>query len=142
MVGKDFKKAGEVIRKSIVIQGKIWRMVTEITHDNPGSDHFVALFIESVNAMFDNQTNRLTVATSDRIPSIIWIALFVLTMLSMFAVGYMFGKLEKPNWYMILALTLAFSAIILVIIDLDSIQGTIKISHQPMNLLYEKIKDL
>ncbi len=141
-VGKDFNKAREVIQKSNVIQGKIWVIINEVIDQSPRNDQFLALLVESVNEMFDNQTSRVTVALTDRIPAIIWVALFVLTMLSMFAVGYMFGASEKTNWYMILALSLAFSAIILVIIDLDSAQGTIKISHQPVFNLYEKIKDI
>ena len=57
----------------------------------------------------------------------------------MFAVGYLIGKMEKPNWAMILALSLAFSAVILVIIDLDSVRGTIQLNHQPTFDLYQRL---
>jgi hypothetical protein len=59
----------------------------------------------------------------------------------MFAVGYLFGKIEKTNWYLILALSLAFTAVILVIIDLASTRGTIQIDHQPTLNLYERLLD-
>ena len=139
-LSKDFKKAEKMISNSYIIQRKIWSIATEVIDQSPRDDQYIALFVESLNNMFDNQTNRVTIALNDRIPTIVWISLFVLIMLSMFSVGYMFGKSKKPNWYIIFGLSLAFSAIILVIIDFDSIQGTIKISHQPVFNLYEKIK--
>jgi multisubunit Na+/H+ antiporter MnhC subunit len=72
-------------------------------------------------------------------PAMIWIALSILTVFSLFAIGYLVGRIEKTNWYMILALSLDFSAVILVIIDLDSERGTIQINHQPMINLYQRL---
>ena len=129
----------EVIVQSTGIQRKIWSIVNDLVNEEPRNDAINALLVESVNEMFDNQTKRITVTMSHRIPGIIWVALFVLTIFSMFAVGYLFGKMEKTNWYMILALSLAFSAVILVIIDLDSARGTIQIDHQPTFNLYQRI---
>jgi hypothetical protein len=40
---------------------------------------------------------------------------------------------------MIIALTLAFSAIILLIIYLDSVSGAIHINHQPMFDLHQRL---
>jgi hypothetical protein len=60
-------------------------------------------------------------------------------MVSMFAVGVLFGKQEKTDWVIIFALTLAFSAVILVIIDLDSTAGIIQINYQPIFDLYQRI---
>ena len=130
---------GEFIPQSNSIQRKIWSIINEIVAEESRNDAINALLIKSVNEMFDNQTKRITVTLSHRIPGMIWVALFGLTMLSMFAVGYLFGKMEKPNWYMILALSLAFAAIILVIIDLDGIRGTIQLNHQPIINLYQRL---
>jgi len=129
----------EVIGQSTGIQHKIWIIVNDLVKMEPRNDAINALLIESVNDMFDNQTKRITVTQSHRIPGMIWVALFTLTFISMFAVGYLFGKMEKTNWYLILALSLAFTAVILVIIDLDSTRGTIQINHQPTFNLYERI---
>jgi hypothetical protein len=131
----------EVIVQSTGIQRKIWSNINELVNEEPRNDAINALLIESVNEMFDNQTKRITVTMSHRIPGMIWVALFTLTILSMFAVGYLVGKMEKTNWYMILALSLAFSAVILVIIDLDSARGTIQIDHQPTFKLYQRLLD-
>ena len=138
-LAKQPKKMKEAIGQSNIIQRKIWAIVTKWVNETPRNDAINALFIESLNEMFDNQTRRITVALTDRIPGLIWVALFVMIMISMFAVGYLFGKMEKTNWYMILALSLAFSAVILIIIDMDSVNGTIQIDHQPTFDLYQRI---
>lgn len=127
------------LRQANSIQRNIWSIINKLVNQEPRNDAINALLVSSVNEMFDNQTRRITVTRTHRIPGMIWAALFVLTMFSMFAVGYLIGKMENPNWYMILALSLAFAAVILVIIDLDGIRGTINISHQPVINLYQRL---
>lgn len=129
----------EVIIQSSKIQNEIWTIVNKLVKEEPQNNRINILFITSVNEMFDNQTKRITVTLSHRIPPMIWVTLFILTTISMFVVGYLLGKTEKPNWYLILALSLAFSAVILVIIDLDSTRGTIFINHQPTFNLYQRM---
>ena len=141
VLAKHPEKAKEVIFQSIGIQRKIWSIVNDLVNEEPRNDNINALLIASVNEMFDNQTKRITVTLSHRIPAMIWVSLFALTIISMFAVGYLIGKMEKTNWYLILALSLAFTAVILVIIDLDSARGTIKIYHQPFFNLYKRLFD-
>lgn len=139
VVAKEPKKIKEVIAQSNIIQKKIWAIITNLVSESPRNDVINALFIETVNEMFDNQTKRITVAFTDRIPLLIWVALFTLITFAMFAVGYLFGKMETTNWYMILALSLAFSAVTLMIIDMDSVNGTIQIDHQPTFNLYQRL---
>jgi len=49
--------------------------------------------------------------------------------------------MEKTNWYMILALSITFSAVVLIIVDLDSTFGTIQIDHKPTFDLYQRLLD-
>jgi hypothetical protein len=139
VLARNPEKAREVIVQSTGIQRKIWSVVNDLVKEEPRNDAINALLIESINEMFDNQTKRITVTLSHRIPGMIWAVLFALTIFSMFAVGYLFGKMEKTNWYLILALSLAFVAVLIVIIDLDSARGTIQINHQPTFNLYQRL---
>lgn len=139
VAAEDSKKLKNSISQSYTIQQEIWSVTTSLIHDVPRSDPVDALFVDAINEMFDIQTNRITANFSYRIPTMIWIALFVLTMLSFFSVGYIFGKLKQTNWFIILVLSLAFTAIILVIIDLDSVSGTIQINQQPLYDLYDRL---
>jgi hypothetical protein len=89
--------------------------------------------------MFDNQTRRLTIG-SDRIPTLIWIALFTLIFIAMFEVGYLLGKTEKSNWVLVFALSMAFATIVVLIVDLDSSTGHITINNQSLYDMYDRIK--
>lgn len=139
VIAENPDKVREAIKRSSNIQKEIWKNVTSLIDQNPTPSPIHSLFVSSINEVFDSQTKRITVTLTYRIPAMIWATLFMLTIFSMFTVGYLFGKMEHINWYMILALSLAFTAVILVIIDLDSSYGTININHQPMYNLYQRI---
>ena len=100
-----------------------------------------SLFVDSLNEMIDLHTERVTVALY-RIPSAIWIALWGITLLSMLSVGYYFGETGKGNWHLNLLLSLTFSAVILLIADLDRVgSGAIAVSQQPMIDLRDKLTE-
>jgi hypothetical protein len=141
VAAKQPEKTLEIVSQSTIIQRQIWSIVTEWIDESPRNDHINALFVEAVNNMFDCQAKRVTVALTYRIPALIWGALIILFMFSMFAVGYIVGKMEKTNWYMILALSITFSAVVLIIVDLDSTFGTIQIDHKPTFDLYQRLSD-
>jgi hypothetical protein len=136
---EDPGKLWEIIEPANIIEQKIWSIVTELTKEEPRDDAINALFVQAVNNMFDDQTKRVTVTTTYRIPTLIWVAVFFLFMISMFGVGYLFGKKKNTDWFMIIGLSLAFSAVILIIIDLDSSKGIIQINYQPLFDLYQRI---
>jgi hypothetical protein len=117
------EKVNEVIKKSQELQNK----------------RINALLIDAVNNMFDNQTRRVTIG-SDRIPTLIWIALFTLIFIAMFEVGYLLGKTEKSNWVLVFALSMAFATIVVLIVDLDSSTGHITINNQSLYDMYDRIK--
>jgi uncharacterized membrane protein len=142
VLAKQPERVKEVLIQSEIIHHQIWSIVTELVNLAPRNDAINALLVESVNELFDNHTKRVTVTLSHRIPLMIWVALFALVMFSMFTVGYLLGKMENTNWYMILALSLAFTAVILIIIALDSTSGgAIQLNHQPMFDLYQRLLD-
>ncbi|MDU8887164.1 hypothetical protein RXV94_13415 [Yeosuana sp. MJ-SS3] len=130
----------EAIRKSEDLQNTIWLLLTTMTKNNIGDSRINALLIDSVNNMFDYQSRRIAKAFIDRIPNLIWIALFALIIIAMFEVGYLLGKSEKSNWVMVLALSMAFSAIIIIIVDLDSSKGNITVNNQALFDMYDRIK--
>ena len=133
----QFKTA---ISKSEKIQNNIWSLILEMNETDLGSPPINALFISSVNDMFDMQTKRISKAAIDHIPDQIWIALLILIMISMFEVGYLMGKTRKTNWILIIALSVSFSAIIMLIVDLDSFDGYITVNQQVLYDMYERIK--
>jgi hypothetical protein len=134
------KKVKKVIEKSLELQTKIWALITELTKRDLGNDRINVLLIDAVNDMFDNQTRRISIAVNDRIPNLIWIALFTLIVIAMFEVGYLLGKTEKSNWVLVFALSMAFATVVVLIVDLDSSNGHITINNQSLYDMYDRIK--
>ncbi|MFC2102221.1 hypothetical protein ACFLS7_04430 [Bacteroidota bacterium] len=129
----------EAIKQSDQIQHQLWDHTIALAEMDLKNGSVVTLFTNSVNQLINIQTKRISVALIDRIPALIWIALFTLIILAMFEVGFLFGKMQKINWPLLLALSMAFSAVILIIVDLDTAKGTINVNQQLMFDLYERI---
>jgi hypothetical protein len=130
----------EAIDGSNQIQQEIWAHVKALVDMDHRNGSIVTLFTNSVNTLFEIQTKRITAGLIDRIPPLIWYALFVLVILAMFEVGFLIGRMEKVNWILILALSMAFSAVILIIVDLDSSKGSININQQAMFDLQQRLR--
>ncbi len=128
------------LAKSQEIQSEIWGQIKEMTNKNIGSPVINSLLINAINDMFDIQTKRESVGAIDRIPSLIWVALYSLIIIAMFAVGYLHGNTESVNWVMVLALAICFAVIIIIIVELDSPTGLISINDQILLEMYDRIK--
>jgi hypothetical protein len=131
----------EAIEQSEGIQQKIWDHTVAIADMDHRNSSIVTLFTNSVNQLFEIQTKRVSVGLIDRIPTLIWAALFVLIVLAMFEVGFLIGRMEKTNWLLVLALSMAFSAVILIIVDLDTAKGSINVNHQAMFDLMQRLNN-
>ncbi|MCO4822667.1 MAG: hypothetical protein KC469_11410 [Flavobacteriaceae bacterium] len=136
---KNPEKVLETIDKATSLQNEMWALLTEMTHNNIGNDEINALLIDAVNTMFDNQTKRVSKGVIDRIPNLIWIALFMLVIIAMFQVGFLLGKTDRANWLLVIALSMAFAVIISTIVDLDSSKGHITVNQQVLYDMYERI---
>jgi hypothetical protein len=61
----------------------------------------------------------------------------------MLEVGYLFGRAENINWLFLLALSLAFSGVMILVADLDrsgaGTVGAITINQQPMIDMHRRV---
>ncbi|HSE25483.1 MAG TPA: hypothetical protein VLB68_27720 [Pyrinomonadaceae bacterium] len=130
------------IRQAEDIQRRLWSHAAALTDADLKNADIVSLFVDSLNEMMNFQTRRITI-TSYHIPMLIWVVLFGITSISMCQVGYLFGKSSSVNWLLIVALSLAFSGVMILIIDLDrsgvTTRGTIQVNQQPMKDLYNRL---
>lgn len=129
----------ETIKQSDLIQQQVWDHTMALVDMDHKNGSIVTLFTNSVNTMFEIQTKRISAGLIDRIPPLIWFALFTLVVLAMFEVGFLIGRMEKTNWLLILALSMAFSAVIMIIVDLDSTKSSINVNHQAMFDLQQRL---
>jgi len=140
-VGRNPKHVSQIIKESDELLGQLWPHAEALSEADLKNPDIAALFVDSLNEMIDLHTKRVVTA-SRRIPMPIWIGLWGVTILSMIAVGYQFGEGGVSNWQLNLLLSLTFSAVIVLIADLDRPgAGVVRVSQQSMIDLHEKLKE-
>jgi hypothetical protein len=138
---KSPEKVAQLLEQSQRLQREIWQHAAALAEADLKNPDIVSLFIDSVNEVFELHTQRVTVALINRLPLMMWRTLCLLTILSMFQVGYLFGMTGKANWPLILVFALAFSSVIMIIADLDASTGMIKVNPKPMIDLQQRINE-
>src|SRR5262245_28314507 len=109
---------------------RLWSSAATVGEQNPGG--FDA-FLGSVSRIIELQQERMLVRERSRIPDAIWAVLYFVALLAMSAVGYHGGVAGTSRSPVMLAVAIAFSAVIMVIADLDRPgHGFINVSQQPM----------
>jgi len=97
------------------------------------------LFTQSLNEMIDIDAVRLA-ALRNRIPDSIWFMLCVVTLVSMFSMGYQFGLTGIHSWAGTILLVIVFTTVFTLIADLDRPQdGLVQVSQQSLIDLVNKI---
>lgn len=128
----------QLIKGSEDLQDRLWKQTVSLAEKNSNSET-VALFIESINEVFELNAKRVNLGIYVRIPIIIWAALFFVTILAIGSVGYQIGLIEAHYLGINLLLILTFSSVIVLIADLDGPQeGFIKVSQQSLIDLFDK----
>lgn len=132
----------ERIKKSEDIQRQLWPHAAALSNADLKNADIVSLFVDSLNEMINVQTRRVTIGSA-HIPGLVWIVLFGVTVLSMVEVGYLFGRAQNINWIFLIALSLAFSGVMLLIADLDrsgaGATGAITVNQQPMSEMHRRV---
>lgn len=129
----------ELFARSDVLLDELWSQAV-LVGKKGGDSVMHALFVDSLNDVIDFHTKRVVVGAY-RIPGMIWLALYLVALLSMGAVGYQFGLAGSRDIAISLSLALAFSIVIGLIVDLDRIsEGALRVSQQPMIDLDHKLE--
>jgi uncharacterized protein YqgC (DUF456 family) len=134
------EKLPQLLVDSEALHDQLWAQVTSLPKNNE-QPVLVGLYIQALNEIIDLHSKRVTVGLLYRISPTIWLTLFFVSMLTMLAVGYHFGITGAGSFWITLVLTLSFSAIILLIADLDRPRGgLINVSQEPMVELQQKLR--
>jgi hypothetical protein len=123
----------EILRELNDEQYKLWNMAVVNARLDMNSD-VAALYIESLNDMFNQQALRIAVGVQARIPMAIWILLYLLVFIGMFAAGYQasISSSSKKSWLTPIMLIL-FCSLIIIIASLDRPgRGLIIVPQQPI----------
>ena len=121
----------EVRRQSEDLHTKLWDEATVIAKTHDGSI-VAGLFIQSLNEVIDVHAMRIA-ALRTRVPTAIWIALAVLTVLSFAAMGYHAALTRTRRSPAAVVITICFAVVIVLIVDLDRpFEGLLRTSQEAM----------
>jgi hypothetical protein len=125
-------RVAEAIQRSEEIQGQLWSAATAVGLHHPDSI-VVGLFVGSLNELIDLHAKRVTAGLRNRIPGAIWLTLLTIATLSLGVMGYHAGLVGTTRSLAIIVVAVTFSAVIVLIADLDRPQeGTLTVSQQAL----------
>lgn len=127
------------IRESEAIQNKIWSVVEQLSHKDKLTV-MDSLLVQAINTVFDLHKKRLYAGMNSRIPVNIWVALYVILILSMVGMGFSMGLSGKRNAVASVSLALSFSMVMFVIADLD--RPTAGLVHTDQTLMMDLSRQL
>ena len=109
---------------------RLGKAAVAVGEQRPGQ---VDVFLRYVGRIIELQEERLEVRERSRIPGAYWVVLYTVAVLALAAVGYHAGVAGTSRSSVILVVAAAFSAVIMVIADLDRPgHGFINVSQEPM----------
>jgi len=134
----DPSKLGAVVKRSEEIHSELWSIVVDTVRQGNESD-ITGLFVESINDVIDVHSLRLA-AIDLRLPRVLGIVLYIATLLSFLLVGIANSLDGKRDLTAILIFTLAFVAVLTIIVDLDRPQeGLITVSQTALSDLLRQM---
>lgn len=122
----------ENLKQAEAIHGHLWSQ-TKLLSEADMDSEIRSLFIVSLNQLIDLHQSRKTVSLQYRIPGTVWLTVYLLSALSMLAVGYQVGMSGTRRLRGTPVLTASFSIVILMIADIDRPgEGLMRVSQQPI----------
>jgi hypothetical protein len=137
--GAAGEDTAEALKRSEVLQGLLWAEAVKASEARPGP--ITAIYVESLNQTIDMHGVRVQAGLRSRIPTVIWVGIYALGLLSMAAVGYHSGIASGHRSPTMIALVLAFASVLMLIADLDrSTEGFLTTGQQAMLDLQASMK--
>lgn len=125
----------EAVAEAKEIHAQLWLHAAALRDAELRNAQLPALFVAALNEVIDLQTTRVA-RLYYRVPTTIWWVLAGLTVLSMATVGYQFERRGAATWVIDLALAMSFSAVIVLIADLDRVTSDLlRVGNEPMREL-------
>jgi Ca2+/Na+ antiporter len=120
----------QALARSEAIHLELWARAEALARDYPSD--VIALFVESTNEIVGLHALRLR-AVNTRIPESLWLSIYALSGLAMLMVGLHNSFTGQRNLFGLVALVLSFTAVILLIADLDRpTGGFLEVSQQAL----------
>ncbi len=112
----------EAIARGESLLVEMWQIATALSRKGDFGEEG-ALVAESINQVIEVHERRINAGLHKRIPTSVWIMLYLLIILSMFAMGYFAGLQGKRSLTTTSAMAASLALVIWLIADLDRPQG-------------------
>lgn len=120
------------LQKAEQLHAQMWQLAAAAATKDSRSV-MTGIFIQSLNDVIDLHSKRLLVGLRSRIPFVIWLGLFGLSILGMFAVGYQCGIAATQRSPAMIGFVIAFTVVLYLIADLDrGREGLLRVSQQSL----------
>lgn len=131
----------QIVTQSELLHDQLWSQAVQAANQVQDPEAY-ALYVESLNEVIDLHSERYYQGAVFRLSRGVWFVLGFTVVLVMLAVGYDFGIQESGSLLGSLVLALVFSALFLVILELNKsqIHQVFSVNQQPILDLQEKLK--
>jgi hypothetical protein len=131
----------QALTKSTALHRALWSQASDVAAQDNRSI-LTGVFVQSLNEVIDLHAKRVMLGLRNRIPELVWLVLYFMAVVSMTALGYQEGLSGSRRSLAVLALALTFSAVMLLIADLDRPhEGLLRVSQRAMLDLRESLKN-
>jgi antitoxin component HigA of HigAB toxin-antitoxin module len=126
----DPEKIRESTNRINQLHNLIWAHAAALARESPNP--IISVFLQTLNEMIDLSTKRLA-AFRNRVPSSIYLVLFVVSAVTLWLVGYYFGSHRQRTRILTTMLALLVTSVMWLILDLDQpVRGAIRTSTQSL----------
>jgi hypothetical protein len=125
--------------RSQFILDSLWSYSEALAAQDRSSEAY-SLYTTSVNNLIDTYNKRVTFTFEYRIPvAILWV-LFIISLFSMFLLGYQFGISGKKNHILAVFISIIFASVMFLILALDRPEtGIMKLNQSPVITLHKQL---
>jgi hypothetical protein len=129
---RTLEEAEAIVGRTGEIHDRLWMIAVEHGQRELNSD-VAALYIDSLNEMFNLHHQRVAIGLQARIPPGVWAGLYALSVLGMISMGYQSGITgsKRSGASLILALSFALVTSLIVALDRPTTSG-FRLSQQPL----------
>lgn len=122
------------------LQHTIWAQSEALAKADRSSEIY-AMYTSSVNEVIQIYNKRVIIGAQHRIPVLVWIVLVIVTVSTVFGVGFQFGLAGNRSVIANLMLAFTFTLVMTLIFDLDQpAKGLVDVSQQPMHDLLARLR--
>jgi hypothetical protein len=121
------------------VQQSLWSHAEALAKEDRSSEIY-ALFTSSLNEVIQVHNKRVIIGAQHRIPLLVWVVLVIVTIITMFGVGFQFGLAGSRSLIANVMLVFTFALVMTLIFDLEQPgKGLVDVSQQPMHDLLERL---